>query len=223
MSFPRHVAIIMDGNGRWAKERGKIRTVGHVEGAKRLKEITYRASKLGVEVLSLFAFSLENWQRPEEEVSFLWQQIFGKSLINEINNLNELGIQLRLIGDFSYLDANMQAKLKNIEEGTLLNQGLKLVVALSYSGRWDILQACYRFINNGRIGKFEDYLSTAGLPDPDLLIRTSGEKRISNFMLWQLAYTELYFVKKYWPDFTADDFSLALEEFKNRERRYGKC
>lgn len=223
MNYPKHVAIIMDGNGRWASERGKVRTVGHLEGAKRLKEVVYKASELKLEVLSLFAFSLENWQRPKEEVNFLWQQIFEKSLVNEIGNLNKLGVQLKLIGDFSYLNADMQAELKNIEKGTLVNRGLKLVVALSYSGRWDILQACRRFIINGEQGSFDDYLSTAGLPDPDLLIRTSGEQRISNFMLWQLAYTELYFVKKYWPDFTVDDFGLALEAFKNRERRYGKC
>ncbi len=223
MLLPRHVAIIMDGNGRWAKERGKIRTFGHTQGARRAEEIVYAAIEQQLEVLSLFAFSLDNWQRPKEEVHFLWQQIIEKSVLNEIDKLNQLAVQIRFIGDFSYLRREIQERLNTIAKDTAKNRGLKLVVALSYSGRWDILNACQLFVQNHHQGSIDDYLSTKGLPDPDLLIRTSGEQRISNFMLWQLAYTELYFVQKNWPDFTKEDFQQALREFQTRNRRYGKC
>jgi undecaprenyl diphosphate synthase len=231
MTIPKHVSIIMDGNGRWAQMQGKERLFGHKSGAESVREVVKAAAEVGVEVLSLYAFSSENWNRPKEEVDGL-MELLVQAIHEETPNLLKDGIRLRSIGAHIHLPAHVRERLERSIKETEGCRGLTVVLALSYSGTWDILQAVNRYVEDRITSKIpeqvldapllERYLSTAELPHPDLLIRTSGEERISNFMLWQLAYTELYFTPKLWPDFRREDFTEALEEYARRERRFGK-
>ncbi len=231
MHLPKHVAIIMDGNGRWAKLRHLPRASGHKAGMKVAREITIACVQKGIRTLSLFAFGYENWQRPEGEVHFL-MNLFVEGLTQELEELKKNNIRLRIVGDHDRLSNRVKLQIKNAENATSQNTGLELVIAWNYSGRWDILQGVKKLIDRvqQRDIKLEDldeslfssYLSTANLPDPDLLIRTSGELRISNFMLWQCAYTEFYFTQVLWPDFDLKIFEEALSVFATRERRFGK-
>lgn len=217
----------MDGNGRWAKQRGEERVKGHIAGTESVRACCRAAVQSGVRYLSLYAFSQENWNRPQPEVTAL-MDLLGKCLVNEIPMLMENGIRIRLIGDRTKLSPKLLELMESAERQTENNQTMTLLVMLSYSGKWDIEQAAKAYARDyaskGEEGTapFESYLSTAGIPDPDLLIRTSGEQRLSNYMLWQTAYTEFYFTDKLWPDFRESDFFVALEGFKNRDRRYGK-
>lgn len=225
--MPRHVAIIMDGNGRWAKKRMLPRFVGHRKGAGAVREVVRESARRGIEVLTLFAFSTENWQRPREEVSAL-MQLFLDALRRERDTLHENNIRLRVIGDRSRFAAEIQAAIDEAERLTADNSGMVLNVAANYGGRWDILQAVRRFCAEGGTPDSLDetalarHLSTAGLPEPDLMIRTGGEHRISNFLIWQLAYTELYFTDTLWPDFDAEAYGAALADYARRQRRFGR-
>ena len=230
--IPKHVSIIMDGNGRWAKRRGLERLAGHRAGVESVKAATEFAAENGIGYLSLFAFSEENWNRPEEEISGLMELMID-AIINERKALTENNIKFLVIGDLSRFSESLSAKIEEIQRITALNTGLVLIVFLSYSGRWDIVQAVNRYLTSLKSGwkesdppltvdTFSTYLSTADIPDPDLLIRTSGEQRISNYMLWQCAYTEFFFTEVLWPDFRKNDFKLALDTYSERERRYGK-
>lgn len=226
---PRHVAIIMDGNGRWAKKNNLSTIAGHKAGADATKRITEAAVACGVRYLTLYTFSSENWQRDQRWIDDLFG-LLGWYLENEINYLNENNVCLRAIGDRSRLPQKIQKLLKNAEEKTKNNTKLTILLALSYSGRDEIVRAVNDIINDAKAGtldtideqSFASYLDTKGIPDPDLLIRTSGEKRLSNFLLWQFAYSEFVFNDVLWPDFTKEHFEKALYEFKNRERRYGR-
>lgn len=228
--LPAHIAIVMDGNGRWAEQRKLPRIAGHQAGAKAVEIAIQFAAERKIPVLSLFAFSSENWARPEKEVSFLMELLF-KTLQRQTKSLHKNNIQLRIVGDCSRFSPKLQEKIAASQQLTAKNTGLKLVLAINYSGRWDITNAAQRLaidIENGKLiakqitqDLFQNYLSMADLPDPDLLIRTSGEQRISNFMLWQAAYTELYFTDVLWPDFTAEEFNKALISYANRQRRFG--
>ena len=230
-NVPKHIAIIMDGNGRWAKERGLGRTAGHRQGIKRVKEIIKAAGELGVKVISLFAFSTENWERSKNEVNMLMRAL-SKFLQSEISQLDKNDVRLIVIGRSEPLPDYIQTKIRQAQDRTKDNKGLTLVLALNYGARQEIVDAARRFgraVSRGEIKpdeldvkEFANYFYTAGFPDPDLLIRTSGEMRLSNFLLWQLSYTELYFPKKYWPDFTKDDLEKAIRIYQNRERRFGK-
>ncbi len=227
---PRHIAIIMDGNGRWARERGFPRYAGHREGVMRVKEAVRACNELGVSVLTLFSFSTENWSRPRREVSMLMRYL-ENFLAKEIRELIKNDIRLRVIGRDDPIPGYLQKKLKEAQDCTSGNQRMTLVLALNYGARQEILDAvhkCLQDVDRGEIsaaqideGRFGSYLYTHGLPDPDLLIRTSGEMRISNFLLWQLSYAEFYFVKKYWPDFRRDDLVDAIKEYQRRIRRFG--
>ena len=229
--LPSHVAIIMDGNGRWAQQRGLERIFGHQKGVTALKEVIETAAELGIKYLSLYAFSTENWGRPDEEVSAL-MEIMVQSLNNETDTLLRNNIRLMAIGDVDRLANDVRERLFETINLTSVSNGLNLVVALSYSSRWEITEAARRIsadVIKGSLkpdsineGVFEKYLTTHGMPDPELMIRTSGELRISNFLLWQLAYTELYFTDKLWPDFGKEDFYIAIIDFQKRERRFGK-
>lgn len=229
--IPQHVAIIMDGNGRWAKQRGEVRVKGHQSGVQPIRDIVEVAAKIGVRYLTLYAFSTENWARPKEEVDAL-MILLVNAIDSEVGLLHKNNVRLNAIGDIASLPAEVQQKLREACEHTAANTGLTLTLALSYSARWEILQAvkkCLSDIQNNRLsisalseGAFEQYLTTAKIPDPELLIRTSGEQRISNFLLWQLAYTELYFTEVLWPDFGEKDFMDAILDFQRRERRFGK-
>jgi len=229
--LPSHVAIIMDGNGRWARQRGLDRIFGHQQGVKSLREVIETAAELGIKYLTLYAFSTENWGRPDEEVSAL-MGIMVQSLNKETDTLLKNNISLKAIGDVDRLANDVRQRLFETIKLTSASTGLNLVVALSYSSRWEIVQAARRLATDVKDGKlnadsineydFEKYLTTYGIPDPELMIRTSGELRISNFLLWQLAYTELYFTDKLWPDFGKDDFYNAIIDFQKRERRFGK-
>lgn len=233
MTLPRHIAIIMDGNGRWASARGLPRVAGHKVGADAVRNITKICAEKKIEVLTLFAFSTENWQRSPEEVSFLMEQLFVRSLDSEVVNLHKNNIQFRVIGDTERLNNKLQQKILDAQELTASNTGLKLVLALSYSGHWDIVSAARKLGEEIALGtlkaqditieKFHANICLHDLPEPDLLIRTSGEQRISNFMLWQLAYTELYFTDVLWPDFGQEDFEKALTVYSQRNRRFGTC
>jgi undecaprenyl diphosphate synthase len=228
--IPRHVAIIMDGNGRWAKDKGLPRSAGHKEGIERVKDIVKTAAELGVKVLTLFAFSTENWARPKKEIDMLMRAL-GNFLERQIEELNKANLVLKFIGRRDPLPLNIQHKLAKAQEITSKNNGMTVVLALNYGARQEIIDAVkslYRDISKETQKieeldeeKFKQYLYTDGLPDPDLLIRTSGELRISNFLLWQLSYAELYFPKKYWPDFKKEDFKKALFEYQRRQRRFG--
>ncbi|NBT74493.1 MAG: di-trans,poly-cis-decaprenylcistransferase [Betaproteobacteria bacterium] len=229
---PRHVAIVMDGNGRWAASRRLPRMAGHERGVNSLREVVRACAERGVQALTVFAFSSENWRRPEEEVSFL-MNLFLVALQREVKALHEAGVQLRVIGDLSAFNAKLREAVAKAEEQTRDNRGLVLSVAVNYGGRWDLLSAMRRMLDEhpdkaalgARIGE-EDlapYLSLADLPEPDLFIRTGGETRISNFLLWQIAYTECYFTPCLWPDFDAQALDEAFESYRRRERRFGRA
>ena len=229
-NVPRHIAIIMDGNGRWAQKRFMPRTVGHQAGVKAVRKIVEYCATHNVEVLTLFAFSSENWRRPEAEVSLL-MSLFMATLQREINKLDRNSIRLRFIGDRSAFSEKLQQKMAEGEAQTQNNKALTLVVAANYGGHWDICQAFLQMQEKMAVGelKKEDineqlinqYLSTADLPEPDLFIRTGGEQRVSNFMLWQLAYTELYFTTTLWPDFDQNSLEDAIKSFRSRQRSFG--
>lgn len=219
---PKHVAIIMDGNGRWAKQRGKERIYGHYEGAESVRACTEYAVEAGIDYLSLFAFSEENWARPEAEVAEL-MNLMARSILNERPAFAENNIRFVVVGNRKRLSKELNRDIDEAMAETAVNTGLTLVIFLSYSGRWDIGQAAERWAADGAPeGRYADYLATAGIPDPDLLIRTSGEQRISNFLLWQSAYTEFYFTDTLWPDFRKTEFRQALDDFASRQRRFGK-
>lgn len=231
-NIPEHVTVIMDGNGRWAKLRGKERLFGHKEGVESVRACTEMAVEKGVKYLSVFAFSEENWDRPVAEIEGL-MQLMLKAIAAETPTFQKIGVRFRVIGDFSRLSQKLRDEIDDCMKLTAGNTGLQLIVFLSYSGKWDIVQATNKFIENckksgnGEIPSItaQDIaanLSTADIPDPDLLIRTSGEQRISNYMLWQTAYTEYYFTDILWPDFRKAEFQQALEAYSNRERRFGK-
>ncbi|MCM8795715.1 MAG: isoprenyl transferase [Candidatus Omnitrophica bacterium] len=229
-NIPQHVAIIMDGNGRWAKERGLPRTAGHREGIARIEEIVNAAKELGIKVITLFAFSTENWKRPKREVNMLMRSL-SNFLDKRMKSLNKNNIRFKVIGRKEPLPQSILKKIKEAEDNTKNNTALTVVLALNYGGRQEIIDAVRKFVNlvlEGKakiqdldIEKFSNYFYTAGLPDPDLLIRTSGEMRISNFLLWQISYTELYFPQVYWPDFTKRHLQEAIEVYQRRERRFG--
>jgi len=228
-SIPRHIAIIMDGNGRWAKSRNLPRIAGHRQGAESVKEAIEACAENGVEYLTLYAFSSENWNRPADEVGGL-MELLKYYLGKELNQLHKNNICLRVIGDMSLLSDEIKQQIKNAEDLTANNTKLNLIIALSYGSRQEILHAVSNIAKDAKDGKinsditesvFSQYLYTKDVPDPDLLIRTSGEKRISNFLLWQIAYTELLFIDILWPDFKKQHILDALEEFTKRERRYG--
>ena len=233
-NVPLHVSLIMDGNGRWAKERGKERVYGHFEGVESVRACVEAAVETGVKYLSLFAFSEENWNRPESEVLTL-MGLMVKAMADEMEKLHSNGVRFVVLGNRERLDSNLNDTIDACMEKTKDNTVLTLVIFLSYSGKWDILQAVKKLvkdvvenpgkaeqIGNMQIGDFDKYLVTAGIPDPDLIVRTSGESRISNYLLWQAAYSELLFVDVLWPDFRKPEFYKALESYAKRERRYGK-
>ncbi|MDR2848679.1 MAG: isoprenyl transferase [Bacteroidales bacterium] len=228
--LPAHIAVIMDGNGRWAKQKGNHRIFGHRNGVNAVRETVEAAAELGIACLTLYAFSTENWQRPRMEVDAL-MALLVSSLHDETPTLMKNNIRLMTIGNISALSPDVTKQLQATIEKTTGNTGLKLILALNYSGRWEILQATQHIQADAAAGKltqpmnettFVNYLSTRDLPDPELLIRTSGELRISNFLLWQLAYTELYFTPTLWPDFRKEDLHKAIVDFQQRERRFGK-
>jgi len=231
LKLPVHVAIIMDGNGRWAKQRGKDRIFGHQQGVKAVREVIEGAAELELKYLTLYTFSTENWRRPDEEISAL-MGIMVQSLNNETETLIKNNIRLKAIGDVNRLAEDVRQRLYKTIEVTSSGKGLTLVIALSYSSRWEIVNAARKLasdVKNGLIepgnideDNFEKYLTTDGIPDPELMIRTSGELRVSNFLLWQLAYTELYFTDLLWPDFGKEEFYRAIIDFQKRERRFGK-
>ena len=229
--LPEHVAIIMDGNGRWAIRKGAARIFGHQNGVTPVDEVVKASAELGIGFLTLYAFSTENWGRPAEEIDAL-MGLLVSTIRKETQKLLDNNIRLITIGDLTKLPQNTRNELVQLIEATAANTGLTVVLALSYSSRHEIILAAREIIRDALDGKiseddmncvnFEKYLQTSGIPDPDLLIRTSGEYRISNFLLYQLAYTELYFTSKLWPDFGAEDYYEALLEYQNRERRFGK-
>ena len=229
-NIPRHVAIIMDGNGRWAKERGLLRTQGHLEGVKRVDEIVEAASRIGLKALTLYTFSTENWTRPEDEVSMLMQTLVTV-LAEKLKKLHDNGVRFRVCGRRDGAPSSVLETFDKAAEYTKDNTGLTLNIAFNYGGRQEILDAVRSIAQEVRAGAlepsaidedmFSDHLYTRGLPDPDLLIRTSGELRISNFLLWQLSYAEFYFTEKYWPDFTPLEFEKAIGDYQKRERRFG--
>lgn len=229
-NVPRHVAIIMDGNGRWAQRQGEARVFGHHSGATRVREVVETAGEMGVQYLTLYAFSEENWRRPDEEVNALFALLISY-LKEEVERLHENGVRLKSIGNIDRLPIDCQEWLKHVEIRTSQNQGLTLVLALSYGARSDIVRACQSIAKDVKLGRLEpsqideaviqSRLSTSILPEPDLLIRTSGEQRLSNFLLWEMAYTEFHFTNVHWPDFSKDDFAAALAVYSERERRFG--
>ncbi|GEM74073.1 isoprenyl transferase [Vibrio sagamiensis] len=229
-SLPKHIAIIMDGNGRWAKSKGKPRVFGHKKGVNAVRKTVSTASKLGIRAMTLFAFSSENWRRPEEEVGLL-MELFITVLSSEVKKLHKNNLQLRVIGDISRFSGRLQRKISEAEALTANNTGMVINVAANYGGKWDIMQATRALASRVQSGEIssEDIdeelitqnLTMADLPEVDLLIRTSGECRISNFMLWQMAYAEMYFTSEYWPDFDEDSLVEAVTWFINRERRFG--
>jgi undecaprenyl diphosphate synthase len=228
--LPLHVAIIMDGNGRWAKARGLPRVAGHRKGAEAVRQAITGAIELGVPYLTLFSFSSENWKRPAREVQDL-MGLLRRHLRSEIAKMQEEGVRLRVIGQRERLPVDIGRLIEDAEQRTRHNSRLTLVMAISYGGRQEIVASARRLAEEAAAGTldpatidetlFQEQLSTAGIPDPDLLMRTSGEQRISNFLLWQLAYSELVFVDKLWPDFTKDDLAAAIREYQRRDRRYG--
>ncbi|MCC7232003.1 MAG: isoprenyl transferase [Bacteroidia bacterium] len=229
--LPLHVAIIMDGNGRWASQQGEIRTFGHQNGVKSVREVTEAAAETGVKFLTLYAFSTENWNRPRAEVNALMELLIHTIHV-EKETLNKNNIRLLAIGDLMSLPEKCRKELNEAIQETSGNDRMSLILALSYSAKWEICEAIKRISNNVCTGKLDaedineklisSYLTTAGIPDPELLIRTSGEYRVSNFLLWQIAYAELYFSEKLWPEFTREDFYEALINYQNRERRFGQ-
>lgn len=229
--IPEHIAIIMDGNGRWAKSKGKPRVFGHKQGVNAVREVTEGGAEIGLKHLTLYAFSTENWNRPKLEINAL-MSLLVSTMDKEIDTLLKNNIRLTTIGDISKLPpANYKSLQRGIEK-TSKNTGMNLILALNYSGRWDLVNALRLFHEKIKSGEIEDatinddtfagLLSTAEVPDPGLLIRTSGELRLSNFLLWEMAYTELYFTDVMWPDFTKNELYLALKNYQSRERRFGK-
>ncbi len=229
--LPRHIAIIMDGNGRWAQEKGENRLFGHFHGVESVRSVVEGAAEIGIQYLTLYAFSTENWDRPATEVQGL-MELLVSTIRKEVPTLNKNNIQLQVIGDTSMLPLNAIAELKEAIRETQANTGLRLVMALSYSSRWEIIQAVKSIgvaVESGQLSSaaitqqvFEEHLTTAGIPDPELMIRTSGEFRVSNFLLYQLAYAELYFTETLWPDFRKEHLYEAIVDFQRRERRFGK-
>lgn len=230
MNGPKHVAIILDGNGRWAKEKGMPRNYGHVQGSKAVENICEDAYNMGVEYLTVYAFSTENWNRPKGEVDALMTLLrnYLKTCIKRANNNN---MKVRVIGDITALASDLQLSIIKLEESTKKNTGLNFTIAINYGSRDEMIRAMKKVIEDYEKGNlksedfnekvFEQYLDTSGIPDPDLLIRTSGEERLSNFLLWQLAYTEFYFTDIHWPDFTKTELKKAIDKYNSRERRYG--
>ena len=229
--IPRHVAIIMDGNGRWAAQFGNGRSFGHEHGVEAVRSVVEGAGEIGIDFLTLYAFSTENWSRPKEEVEAL-MGLLVHAISEETDELKKKNVRLKVIGDVKSLPQNVQDKLAWSIDKLISCTGLTLVLALSYSSKWEIVEAIKRIAEQVKQGTLEPaqvdynlvncYLNTAEMPDPQLLIRTSGECRISNFLLWQIAYTELYFTPKLWPDFRKEDLFEAIHDFQNRERRFGK-
>ncbi|GAA5032410.1 isoprenyl transferase [Marivirga lumbricoides] len=230
-NLPEHIAVIMDGNGRWAKKQGAARVFGHKNAIKAVRDAVEGSAELGIKHLSLYAFSTENWARPKMEVDAL-MQLLVSTIKNEMKTLQDNNVRLTAIGDIDKLPAKCFKELKYAIENTASNDGLNLILALNYSGKWDILQAVQKVAQYAKEKNiepenidhslFESYLSTAKVPDPELLIRTSGEFRISNFMLWQMAYTEIYITEILWPDFRKEHLIEALKNYQKRERRFGK-
>jgi undecaprenyl diphosphate synthase len=227
---PQHVAIIMDGNGRWAKQHGEERIVGHMNGVRGVREALTGASEIGVRYLTLYAFSTENWNRPQPEVNAL-MDLLVRTVVNELDELHQNAVRLRAIGDLDSLPASCRETLNDAIARTAGNDRITLTLALSYSARWELVQAAQRIgqaVKDGRLDPqdineqaFEAQLATHGMPDPELLIRTSGEQRISNFLLWQIAYAELWFTPTLWPDFRKGHLFQAVLDYQNRERRFG--
>jgi undecaprenyl diphosphate synthase len=226
-AVPRHIAIIMDGNGRWATRRFLPRVAGHVKGVERVRDVVEACVERGVEFLTLFAFSSENWRRPPEEVSVL-MRLFMTALEREITKMHVNSIRLKVVGDLSRFDAKLQRMIANAERRTANNTRLTVNICANYGGRWDVMQAIGKMVaaHPGATDFSEDqlapHLAMAYAPEPDLFIRTGGEQRISNFMLWQLAYTEMYFTETYWPDFTGASLDEAILSYQQRERRFGR-
>ncbi|MBO4455266.1 MAG: di-trans,poly-cis-decaprenylcistransferase [Bacteroidales bacterium] len=218
--LPRHVSFIMDGNGRWAKSRGLERIRGHFEGVESVRSVLETSVELGIEYVSVFAFSEENWGRPDDEVAGL-MTLMMKSMIAEKETFLKNGVHFKVLGNRARLSDELNAAIDSLDEATAACACTTLIIFLSYSGQWDIRQAAAKLAAAGT-GSIEDYLVTAGIPDPDLLIRTSGEMRISNFLLWQIAYTELVFTDTLWPDFRKEQYLAALREYASRDRRFGK-
>lgn len=228
---PRHLAVIMDGNGRWATRRLLPRTAGHMKGVQTVRRIVETCGRAGVKYITLFAFSSENWRRPEDEVSLL-MRLFVQALEKEVHKLEKKGVRLRVVGDLSRFDEHLRQLIHNAEARTAHNDDLHLTIAANYGGRWDILQATQQLLlaqpdlaqNPLAINEelFAPYLAMSFAPEPDLFIRTGGEQRLSNFLIWQLAYTELYFTDVYWPDFDSDHLQAAFEWYGQRERRFGR-
>jgi undecaprenyl diphosphate synthase len=230
-NLPKHIAVIMDGNGRWAKKKGAMRIFGHKNAVQAVRDVTEGCGELGIKYLTLYAFSTENWARPKEEVEGL-MELLVNTLKQEIGTLMENQVKLITIGDTSHLPGNCQNNLQWAIEKTKGNSGLTLILALSYSGRWEITKAVKALAEDVKSGKvdpstinekfFENYLQTSGIPDPELLIRTSGELRVSNFLLWQIAYSELFITPTLWPDFRKENLYEAIWSYQQRERRFGK-
>jgi undecaprenyl diphosphate synthase len=226
-AVPRHIAMIMDGNGRWATKRFLPRVAGHVKGVEAVRGVVEACALRGVEYLTLFAFSSENWRRPADEVSLL-MKLFVTALEREVSKMHANSIRLKVVGDLSRFDAKLQQMIADAERKTAGNTRLTVTICANYGGRWDIMQAIGKMLiaHPGAVGYTEDqlapHLSMAYAPEPDLFIRTGGEERISNFLLWQLAYTELYFTDTYWPDFDAGALDRAIDSYQQRERRFGR-
>ena len=233
-NVPQHVSLIMDGNGRWAKERGKERVYGHFEGVSSVRACVEAAVETGVRYLSLFAFSEENWNRPDDEVSTL-MGLMVKAMADEMDSLDKNGVRFMVLGNRQRLGAELNETIDACMKRTESNEVLTLIIFLSYSGKWDILQAAKKMamelaanpekmetVESMTVADFDKYLVTADIPDPDLIVRTSGEHRLSNYLLWQGAYSEFYFTETLWPDFRKDEFVKALDSFAKRDRRYGK-
>ncbi len=229
--LPQHVAIIMDGNGRWARRQGFDRIEGHKQGVATVKKIVEAAGEIGLKYLTLYTFSLENWNRPKAEVNAL-MNLMADAIVRETAELMRQNVRIKVIGHTTDLPGDVWEKMSRLMAATAENTGVTLILALSYGARWEILEAAKKLASDYRTGKIADlqqlkeedfsvYLTTASVPDPDLLIRTSGECRLSNFLLWQCAYTEFYFIDKFWPDFEKDDLYLAIRNFQTRERRFG--
>lgn len=231
MNIPRHVAIILDGNGRWAKAKGMPRDYGHIQGTRNVERICQEAWQLGIKYLTVYAFSTENWKRPKSEVDFL-MRLLRDYMKTRLKKAMKNDMRIRVIGDHSSLDVDIRESILKIEEQTKDNQGLNFTIALNYGGRDEMLRAVKKLARDVQERKvvpddidealYESYLDTADIPDPDLLIRTSGEQRLSNFLLWQSAYTEFYFTDVFWPDFTKEELLKAVEAYDKRQRRFGK-
>lgn len=229
--LPAHIAIIMDGNGRWAKERGLSRLVGHQNGVESVRKVTEAATEIGIKYLTLYTFSTENWNRPQAEVDAL-MELLVENIVKETPTFHKNNVRLEAIGDLERMPANVLARLRACIAETSVNTGLTLVLALSYSSRWELTDAMRKIAKKVAAGEISvdeiteqtvaQHLTTAAIPDPDLLIRTSGEVRISNFLLWQIAYSELYFTPTHWPDFREEEFYKAIVDYQHRERRFGK-